>query len=80
MRSGRVAAMREEIAQLDMHFECGSIVGLGRGGEIGAQKVLGEFGGAVSVGENAGGIDESGTFAAIGRRRRIGERCDILSS
>ena len=72
--------MCEEFAQLDVHFEGRSVVGLGGGGEIGAQKVLGEFGRSVRVRKDAGSIDESGILASIGGDCRIGERSDILSS
>src|SRR5260370_6204951 len=71
MCSGRVALMREEIAQLDVYFECRGIVGFTGGGEVGAEERLGEFRGAVGVGKNAGSVDEGWTFAAVAGDARL---------
>ena len=71
MRCGRVALMREEIAQLDVHLECGGVVGFGGGGEVGAEESLGEFRGPVGVGENACSVDERWAFAAVGSDARL---------
>jgi hypothetical protein len=65
MRCGGVALLREEIAQLDVYLECRGFVGFAGGGEIGAEKGRGEFRGPVSVGENAGSVDEGWAFAAV---------------
>src|SRR5438094_672776 len=46
MSRGRVATIRQELAQLDVNFECRGVVGFGGGGEIGAQESLGELRGA----------------------------------
>jgi hypothetical protein len=66
MRCGGVALLREEIAKLDVYLECRGFVGFAGGGEVGAEKGSGEFRGPVSVGENAGSVDEGWAFAAIG--------------
>ena len=66
MRSGGVAVMREKIAELDMHFECRGIIGFAGGGEVSAEKILGEFRRVVCVREDAGRIDECRAFAAVG--------------
>ena len=71
MRSGRVALLREEIAQLDVHLECRGIVGFAGRGKVGAEEILGEFGGPVGVGENAGSVDEGRAFAAVGSDARL---------
>ena len=65
MRCNGVALMCEEIAQLEVHFECRGVIGFGRGGEVSAEKSLGEFRRAVGVCENAGCIDQGRAFAAV---------------
>jgi hypothetical protein len=71
MRSGRVALMCEEIAELDVHLECRGVVGFGGGRKVGSEESLGEFRGAVGVGKNAGSVDEGWTFAVVGRDARL---------
>src|SRR5882724_4446985 len=54
-----------------MHFECGGIVGLSGGGEIGAEQSFSEFRRPVSIREYAGCVNEGRALAAVGSDARL---------